>query len=61
MTNSQKQSGDSRRNASGSDPLDPHGEIAMRLRELYAAVEQEPIPTELIDLLEKLDEAEQKQ
>ena len=40
--------------------LDPHGEIASRLRILYAEVEQEPIPTELIDLLERLDEAEAK-
>jgi hypothetical protein len=40
--------------------LDPHGEIASRLRVLYAEVEREPIPTELIDLLERLDEAEAK-
>lgn len=40
--------------------LDPHGEIAARLRALYAEVEEEPIPAELIDLLERLDEAEAK-
>ncbi|MFQ8431564.1 NepR family anti-sigma factor [Amaricoccus sp. W119] len=40
--------------------LDPHGEIAARLRALYAEVEREPIPAELIDLLERLDEAEAK-
>ncbi|TPE52525.1 NepR family anti-sigma factor [Amaricoccus solimangrovi] len=40
--------------------LDAHGEIAARLRALYAEVEQEPIPAELIDLLERLDEAEAK-
>lgn len=40
--------------------LDPHGEIAARLRALYAEVESEPIPSELIDLLERLDEAEAK-
>lgn len=40
--------------------LDPHGEIASRLKVLYAEVEREPIPAELIDLLERLDEAEAK-
>lgn len=40
------------------DPLDPHGEIARRLRALYAADSQEPIPSDLIALLERLDEAE---
>ncbi len=40
--------------------LDPHGQIASRLRALYAEVESEPIPAELIDLLERLDEAEAK-
>lgn len=42
------------------DPLGPDSEIGWRLRELYAAVENEPIPTTLIDLLEKLSEAEAK-
>ena len=40
--------------------LDPHGEIASRLRALYAEVESEPIPAQLIDLLERLDEVEAK-
>jgi hypothetical protein len=35
------------------DPLGPDGEIGARLRALYAEVEQEPIPADLIDLLEK--------
>lgn len=39
--------------------LDPHGEIASRLKALYAEVEQEPIPAELIELLERLDQAEE--
>lgn len=43
------------------DPLDPHGEIGSRLRALYAEVESEPIPAQLIDLLEKLDEAEKQE
>ncbi len=32
--------------------------ISQRLKEYYDAVEQEPIPDEFLDLLEKLDEAE---
>jgi hypothetical protein len=47
-----------RRRRSAPDPLDPHGDIALCLRALFAAVEQEPIPEALIDLLDRLDEAE---
>ncbi len=43
------------------DPLAPKGSIGARLRALYAEIEQEPIPADLIDLLEKLDEAERQQ
>lgn len=43
------------------DPLAPEGRIGARLRALYAEIEREPIPTDLIDLLEKLDEAERQQ
>lgn len=43
------------------DPLAPGGRIGARLRALYAEIEQEPIPAELIDLLEQLDEAERRQ
>lgn len=42
------------------DPLSPDGEIGSRLRALYAEIEREPIPMELIDLLEKLSEAERR-
>ncbi len=42
------------------DPLGPEGEIGARLRALYAEVEQEPIPMQLIKLLEQLGEAERK-
>jgi hypothetical protein len=42
------------------DPLGPDGEIGARLRALYAEVEQEPIPADLIELLDKLDEAERR-
>lgn len=44
----------------GSDPLGPDGHIGASLRALYAEVESEPIPTQLIELLEQLSEAERK-
>lgn len=37
---------------------DPHAQIASKLKALYSAVEQEPIPDMFLDLLEKLDKAE---
>lgn len=43
-----------------ANPLDPQGEIGLRLRALYSEAENEPIPTELLNLLEKLDIAEEK-
>lgn len=43
------------------DPLAPGGRIGARLRALYAEIEREPIPDGLLDLLEQLDEAEQRQ
>ncbi len=43
------------------DPLAPGGRIGTRLRALYDAIEREPIPETLIDLLEQLDEAERQQ
>ena len=42
------------------DPLGPDSVIGSRLRELFAETEHEPIPTDLVDLLEQLDEAERK-
>jgi hypothetical protein len=42
------------------DPLGPDSVIGARLRELFAETEHEPIPTDLVDLLEQLDEAERK-
>ena len=42
------------------DPLGPDSDIGLRLRALYSEFENEPIPTQLIDLLEKLSEAEAK-
>lgn len=46
--------------SSATGPLGPHGEIGSKLRALYAELEQEPIPADLIDLLEKLDDAEKQ-
>lgn len=43
------------------DPLAPGGRIGARLRALYAEIEREAIPSQLIDLLEQLDEAEGRQ
>lgn len=38
---------------------DPNTQIASKLKALYSAIEQEPIPDAFLDLLEKLDRAEQ--
>jgi hypothetical protein len=40
--------------------LGPDSMIGSRLRELYREFESEPIPTQLVSLLEQLDEAERK-
>ncbi|WVT73879.1 NepR family anti-sigma factor [Sinorhizobium chiapasense] len=37
---------------------DAHGSIGARLKALYQALEQEPVPDLFIDLLEKLEKAE---
>lgn len=37
------------------------GHIAMKLKALYTTVEREPIPDFFLDLLERLDAAEQRQ
>ncbi|WP_372352991.1 NepR family anti-sigma factor [Pararhizobium sp. BT-229] len=44
----------------GGGMMDPNNQIASKLRALYSAVEQEPIPDMFLDLLEKLDKAEQR-
>lgn len=41
-----------------SDILDPNNQIGVKLRSLYAAVQDEAIPDRFLDLLEKLDQAE---
>jgi hypothetical protein len=40
------------------DGLGPTSDIGARLRALFGAVQDEPIPDRLLDLLEKLDRAE---
>lgn len=43
------------------DGLGPNTDIGARLRALYGAVQDEGVPEHLLDLLEKLDAAEQVQ
>jgi hypothetical protein len=46
------------RSRRGDDGLGANSDIGAKLRALYGATEQEPIPSNLLDLLEKLDKAE---
>ncbi|WP_281175278.1 NepR family anti-sigma factor [Devosia epidermidihirudinis] len=43
------------------DGLGPNTDIGARLRALYGAVQDEGVPAQLLDLLEKLDSAEEAQ
>ena len=43
------------------DGLGPNTDIGARLRALYGSVQDEGVPEQLLDLLEKLDNAEQAQ
>ena len=43
------------------DGLGPNSDIGSRLRALYGAVQDEGVPTQLLDLLEQLDSAERSQ
>ncbi len=38
----------------------PHSQIASKLKALYQAVENEPVPQQFLDLLHRLDEAEER-
>ena len=42
------------------DGLGPNSDIGAKLRALYVSVQDEGIPEKFLDLLEKLDHAEQK-
>lgn len=44
----------------GDDGLGSNSDIGAKLRALYGAVQEEPIPERILDLLEQLDEAERK-
>jgi hypothetical protein len=44
-----------------NDGLGPTTDIGSRLRALYGAVQDEGVPDQLLDLLERLDTAEKKQ
>ena len=48
------------RHRRGDTGLGANSDIGIKLRALYGAVQDEPIPDGLLDLLEKLDDAEQK-
>ncbi|SHE83170.1 hypothetical protein SAMN02745223_01163 [Devosia limi DSM 17137] len=43
------------------DGLGPNSDIGARLRALYGSVQDEGVPDQLLDLLEKLDNAEAAQ
>lgn len=46
--------------ASAEAAFDPNGAIGRKLKSFYDVIETEPVPDRLLDLLEKLDEAERK-
>ena len=48
------------RGAGSSRSVDPNGVIGRKLKSFYDVIETEPVPDALLDLLEKLDEAERK-
>ena len=61
-----KQSGDARvsfrgRYGSADDGLGANSDIGAKLRALYGSVQDEGIPSKLLDLLEKLDQVELQQ
>lgn len=45
----------------GAKKGDLHPDIAAKLKALYKAVEDEPVPQHFLDLLRRLDEAERDQ
>lgn len=48
-------------NGRADEGLGPNSDIGARLRALYGSVQDEGVPDKLLDLLEKLDSAEQQQ
>ena len=57
MNNADKQS-IRRMSMKGSE--DPNAQIARKLRSFYLSVQEESVPQRFVDLLEKLDAAEQQ-
>lgn len=53
---------DKRRSGTGpaTAAFDPNGAVGRKLKSFYDVIETEPVPDRLLDLLEKLDEAERK-
>ncbi|MCD2183360.1 NepR family anti-sigma factor [Rhizobium sp. TRM96647] len=49
-----------RKPGSSLDSLDPNSVVGRKLKSFYESIETEPLPDQLLDLLEKLDEAERK-
>jgi hypothetical protein len=47
-------------NATAKAAFDPNGPIGRKLKSFYDVIETEPVPSRLLDLLEKLDEAESR-
>jgi hypothetical protein len=61
MTTPKPEEAVSRRpNGKAADILDPNNQIGVKLRSLYAAAQDEAIPDRFLDLLEKLDQVEQR-
>ena len=44
----------------GPKPIDPNEQVSRKLRQFYDGVRDEQVPERFLDLLEKLDAAEQK-
>lgn len=44
----------------GDSGLGPNSDIGARLRDFYGRIQEEAIPDRFLDLLEKLDQVEQK-
>lgn len=62
MNNPNSEKNSKKKNPQGLPPADSVQDgIALRLRELYSNLENEGIPDNLLNLLEKLDEAERAQ
>ncbi|MFN0263636.1 NepR family anti-sigma factor [Tepidamorphus sp. 3E244] len=47
------------KDSGGRSGFDPNNEIARKLRAFYSSLEEEPVPPRFIELLDKLDQAEQ--